>query len=58
MIIIIIFIPILLCASAKENKKRCKIYFYDKSLSVACKNGIFVGSIKGNIVSFKGIPFA
>ena len=31
---------------------------YDKSLSVACKNGIFVGSIKGNIVSFKGIPFA
>ena len=30
---------------------------YDKSLSVTCKNGIFVGKLKGNVISFKGIPY-
>lgn len=31
---------------------------YDKSLSITCNNGIFVGKKKEDILSFKGIPFA
>ena len=31
---------------------------YDKSLSVTCHNGIFVGLKNNNILSFKGIPYA
>ena len=31
---------------------------YDKSLSIACNNGIFVGKKEGDVISFKGIPFA
>ena len=30
---------------------------YDKSLSVKCINGTFVGQKKENIISYKGIPF-
>ncbi|OUM69095.1 hypothetical protein PIROE2DRAFT_2981 [Piromyces sp. E2] len=31
---------------------------YNKTLSVTCKNGIFVGEKNENILSFKGIPYA
>jgi len=31
---------------------------YNSTLSVNCQNGIFVGEKKGNILSFKGIPYA
>ena len=31
---------------------------YDESLAAACVNGTFVGSRSGNVVSYKGIPFA
>jgi len=31
---------------------------YDKKLAVQCKNGIFVGTKMGEIISFKGIPYA
>ena len=31
---------------------------YDESLSIKCNNGIFVGLKEGNVISFKGIPFA
>ena len=30
---------------------------YDKSLSVKCINGTFVGTKTENIISYKGIPF-
>ena len=31
---------------------------YDTSLSVKCLNGIFVGKKDGNVISYKGIPYA
>jgi len=31
---------------------------YNESLAVKCKNGIFVGNLDDNILSFKGIPYA
>ena len=31
---------------------------YDKSLSITCNNGIFVGKKVEDVLSFKGIPFA
>ena len=31
---------------------------YDKDLSATCNNGIFVGKKNGNVLSFKGIPYA
>lgn len=31
---------------------------YDRSLAVKCKNGTFVGKKKGNVIAYKGIPFA
>ena len=31
---------------------------YDKSLSVKCYNGTFVGLKNGNVISYKGIPYA
>ena len=66
-IAIIIFIPILLCISVEETKKKMQDLYgenkeitgeYDQSLSVKCKNGIFVGKLKENVISFKGIPYA
>lgn len=31
---------------------------YDKSLSARCENGIFVGRLDGEVIAFKGIPYA
>lgn len=31
---------------------------YDKSLSVICENGIFVGKDRDGVIEYKGIPFA
>ena len=31
---------------------------YDKTLSITCNNGIFVGKKEDDVISFKGIPFA
>ena len=31
---------------------------YDKNLAVECKNGIFVGLKDGDVISYKGIPYA
>ena len=66
---ILLSFPILLCNnSEKENRrlmqnmygenKEIKNNNYDKSLSITCNNGIFVGLKKQNVISFKGIPYA
>lgn len=39
-----------------ENKEI--IGEYDKDLSITCNNGIFVGKKNGNVISFKGVPYA
>ena len=65
MIILFIF-PILLCSSSEEKKLMQNLYGenkeikgdYDKTLSKTCNNGIFVGTKKGNVISFKGVPYA
>ncbi|ORX82975.1 alpha/beta-hydrolase [Anaeromyces robustus] len=31
---------------------------YNETLAVKCQNGIFVGNLEGNILSYKGIPYA
>lgn len=67
--IIILLFQIILCqTSVKEIKKRMQSLYgenkeikddkYDKSLSVPCNNGIFVGKKEENVISFKGIPYA
>jgi len=51
----------------KKIEKECKKLFgenkeitgeYNEDLSVTCNNGIFVGTKKEDVISFKGIPFA
>ena len=53
--------------SYKEKKEYMKNLYgenkeingdYDKDLSVTCNNGVFVGKKIGNVISFKGIPYA
>lgn len=64
-----IFIDIISFCSSKgeSNKERMQNLYgenkeitgdYDKSLSITCNNGIFVGLKKNNVLSFKGIPYA
>jgi len=31
---------------------------YDKNLAVKCQNGIFVGFVNGDVLAYKGIPYA
>ena len=31
---------------------------YDKSLSITCNNGVFIGKEEENVISYKGIPYA
>lgn len=31
---------------------------YDKALSATCENGTFVGQLNGEVIAFKGIPYA
>ena len=31
---------------------------YDESLAAVCHNGVFVGQQEGDVISFKGVPFA
>ena len=31
---------------------------YDTDLAVKCRNGVFVGGKTGDVIAFKGIPFA
>ena len=65
MIILFVF-PILLCSSSEEKKLMQNLYGenkeikgdYDKTLSKTCNNGIFVGTKKVNVISFKGVPYA
>ena len=65
--ILIKFIPIIYCFSVVEIKNKMNDLYgenreilgeYDQSLSVECNNGIFVGKLKENVISFKGIPYA
>ena len=39
----------------KENMEKGN---YDKSLTIKCLNGIFVGKKDVNVISYKGIPYS
>ena len=63
-ILLVIFIP---RTENDPNKERIEDLIgenkiitgeYAKNLSVTCNNGIFVGTQKDNVLSFKGIPYA
>ena len=67
--ILILILPILIICNGdeKEYQSYMKNLYgenkeitddYDESLSIKCNNGIFVGLKEGNVISFKGIPFA
>jgi len=66
-ILFILYFSLSRCYSYEEKKKYMKNLYgenkeiigdYDRNLSIACNNGIFVGKKKGNVLSFKGIPYA
>ena len=67
-IIILFLISLSLCSDDEDKiRKRMQSLYgenkeitgdYDKSLSVTCNNGIFVGKKTKNVISFKGIPYA
>ena len=68
-IIIILFLISFSFCTVDEDKMRKRMQSlygenkeitgdYDKSLSVTCNNGIFVGKKTKNVISFKGIPYA
>ena len=66
-ILLILYFSSSICFSFEEKKKYMKDLYgknkeiigdYDKDLSITCNNGIFVGKKKGNVLSFKGIPYA
>ena len=43
-------------AMAGENQKIAGAY--DEALAARCRNGTFVGQKEGNVIAFKGVPFA
>ena len=68
-IIIILFLISFSLCTVDEDKMRKRMQSlygenkeitgdYDKSLSVTCNNGIFLGKKIKNVISFKGIPYA
>ena len=65
-ILLLLFFILSLCSEEDIRNYMNKLYGenkeitgeYDKFLSVTCNNGIFVGNKKGNVLSFKGIPYA
>ena len=68
-ILIPVLLLFLLCLSGCENaekKRMLEMYGenheitgdYDDSLAVKCNNGVFVGLKDGNVISYKGIPYA
>ena len=68
-ILLIFLLQLILCdLSLKEVKSLMQSLYgenkeitdknYDKSLSVTCNNGIFIGKEEGNVISYKGIPYA
>ena len=68
-ILLIFLLQLILCdPSLKEIKSLMQSLYgenkeitdknYDKSLSVTCNNGIFIGKEEGNVISYKGIPYA
>ena len=66
-ILLILYFSLSICLSIEEKKKYMKNLYvenkeiageYDKDLSIACNNGIFVGKKNGNVLSFKGVPYA
>ena len=59
--------PLIFSITEDEMRKRMQALYgenkeitgdYDKTLSVTCNNGIFVGKATENVLSFKGIPYA
>jgi len=72
MIRIVMIIPILclfLCACSSEDPAKAEMQAmagvnqeitgsYDESLAAVCRNGTFVGEADGDVLSFKGIPYA
>ena len=68
-ITILLFFHIVLCNNTEDKNKKLmndlygenkeiKDKNYDTSLSIECNNGIFVGTKKGDVISFKGVPYA
>ena len=66
-ILLILYFSLSICYSFEEKKQYMKNLYgenkeitgeYDKDLSITCNNGIFVGKKNGNILSFKGVPYA
>ena len=66
-ILVLFLFKISLCDVNEENRKKMeKIYGenkeitgdYDNELSATYNNGIFVGTKKDDVISFKGIPYA
>lgn len=68
-VLLILLIQLILCElSINEIKNLMQSLYgenkeitdnnYDKSLSITCNNGIFLGKEEGNVISYKGIPYA
>ena len=50
--------PMKMAVRASAGENRVITGNYDETLSVACRNGIYVGRSSDGVLSFKGIPYA
>ena len=65
----LLMIVLSLCGCSKEDPAKAEMRAmagenqeitgaYDEALAARCRNGTFVGLKEGNVIAFKGVPFA
>lgn len=68
-VMVLLMIGLSLCGCSKEDPAKAEMRAmagenrpitgdYDETLSAVCRNGTFVGQKDGNVIAFKGVPFA
>ena len=67
LVLLLLCLTLTVCGAANQEKDRLQAMYgenhriteaYDETLAATCFNGTFVGKPEGDVLSFKGIPYA